>query len=111
MLSGKLVVGKLALRLSSCLLLAAAVLTMVYAVSSVWLYYVRVDAYEDAVAAGAVGSGSFEGFGAVLSHGFAVLQFAVAAAMIGLARSNLRGSGPARTTTWWLGGVMLCFRR
>ncbi|MFD0585780.1 hypothetical protein [Dactylosporangium darangshiense] len=36
------------------------------------------------------------------------MQIAAAGVLIGLARSNLRGLRSTRTTTWWLGGVMLC---
>ncbi|MER7004540.1 hypothetical protein ABT297_16030 [Dactylosporangium sp. NPDC000555] len=93
---------------SACLLSGAAILTVLDAASSLWNYYMWVDAYENAVADGAVASESFEGFGILSNHGFAVLQVAAACAMIVLARSNWRGRNSARTKTWWLGGVMLC---
>src|SRR3954466_2740801 len=92
-------------RVSSSLLAAAAILLVTFAVSSAWWYYLWSIAYEEEVAADAVVSESFEGLSAAFNYGFAAAQVAAAAALIGLARSNLRGSRPARNTTWWTGGV------
>lgn len=93
---------------SAHLLRVVAGLAVVNVVMLVRQYYVGVDAYESAVAAGDIPSESFEEVGVVGTAVVAVVLMAAAIVLLVVARLNLQGKKSARIATWVLGGITLC---